>query len=54
MRMIEPDYEYAGFHYEIKYDGQRYWAFPHLGQHSAASKEKHRRAALEQYGVLNV
>jgi ATP-dependent DNA ligase len=51
MQLVEEKYEYAGFQYEIKYDGERYWAFALPGQHSAADKQKHRRAALEQYGV---
>jgi hypothetical protein len=52
MRLVEASYEYAGFKYEIKYDGERYWAFALPGQHAASNKEKHRRAAVEQYGVL--
>lgn len=37
------DYEYAGFHYHLT-DGAM---VPLPGQHNAASKDKHRRAALE-------
>lgn len=48
--MILQYYEYAGFLYNIviQEDG-RLVADPIPGQHSAASKDKHRRAALEQY-----
>lgn len=42
-------YEYAGFRYIIEMDeiGKPIRARPIDGQHSAASKEKHRRMALE-------
>lgn len=40
-------YEYAGFTYDI--DRFVKSATPHRGQHPAATKEKHRRAALEMF-----
>jgi len=40
-------YEYAGFHYTIVVDGDKVTVIPAAGQHPAASKEKHVRAALE-------
>ena len=39
-------YEYAGFKYVIDYDQGRYIAIPIQGQHRAANKEKHRKAAI--------
>jgi len=53
MKLLQPNYEYAGFKYEIKYDGEQYWAFPHAGQHPASLKERHRRAAVEQFKSEN-
>jgi hypothetical protein len=47
--IIPAEYEYAGFRYTIDQregDGQLR-AYPHEGQHPAANKEKHRRAAVE-------
>lgn len=50
--MILPaEYEYAGFRYTIDQregDGNLH-AYPHEGQHPAANKEKHRRAAVETF-----
>lgn len=47
------DHEYAGFRYRIVAmpceDGLWLEAYPHPGQHPAASKAKHRRAAVETY-----
>lgn len=41
-------YEYAGFIYEMNQDDNGRWiARPLDGQHPAASKNKHRRAAVE-------
>lgn len=40
-------YEYAGFHYIIDGEPKHLTAIPVQGQHAAASKEKHRRAAIE-------
>lgn len=47
----EPDtYEYAGFRYEVKrYNGRAVAMHPQEGQHPAAAKDKHRRAALESF-----
>lgn len=48
--LIHGNYVYAGFHYEIHDDGTgRSTAIPHEGQHRASLKEKHRRAACEQF-----
>ncbi len=46
-----PKVEYAGFIYEIvvNRDGSAAWASPAHGQHRAAAKEKHRRAAIEEF-----
>lgn len=48
MRKFE--HEYAGFHYTMTVgdDGRVIGAVPLPGQHPAASKERHRRAAIEQ------
>ena len=51
MQMPNPSFEYAGFQYEIKYDGERIRAFPLSGQHRAASKEKHCRATEGAYAL---
>jgi hypothetical protein len=43
-------YEYAGFQYWVKRDAQgKVNLTPCDGQHPAASKDKHRRAAMECY-----
>lgn len=42
-------YEYAGFQFEIETEHGRTIATPLPGQHPAAYKEKHARAAVEQY-----
>lgn len=44
-------YEYAGFEYQITKTSDRpdWQAVPLLGQHRAANKDKHRRAAIECY-----
>lgn len=42
-------YEYAGFRYNIVETGRSITATPCPGQHPAANKEKHRRAAVELY-----
>lgn len=42
-------YEYAGFVYEVIHDGETVRLTPIPGQHSAANKEKHIRAARECY-----
>ena len=41
--------EYAGFTYEISREGEIIYAIPTPGQHRAAYKEKHRRAAIEAW-----
>lgn len=46
MRFIA-NIEYTGFQYEIKYDGVRFHTFALPGQHPAANKEKHRKAAFD-------
>jgi len=54
MELIESNYEYAGFKYEIKCsDTGQLWAYPHAGQHPASLKERHRRAAVEQFKSEN-
>ena len=40
-------YEYAGFRYTITTDGNHLRAAPLPGQHRAAAKDKHLRAAVE-------
>ncbi len=48
--MIIPiTHEYAGFLYTIDGTPQRLTATPLPGQHRAANKEKHRRAAVETF-----
>ncbi len=43
-------YEYAGFHYDMEMkDGKAVWAHPQEGQHRAATKDRHRRAAVESF-----
>lgn len=43
-------HEYVGFHYDMLIEnGVAVAAFPLIGQHKAAGKEKHRRAAIETY-----
>lgn len=43
-------YEYAGFRYVMTRDDDGDWrAVPVEGQHKAASKEKHIRAAIEAF-----
>lgn len=49
MKVLNADYEYVGFHYTIMKDGLLTCAAPHLGQHPAAGKAKHIRAAVECY-----
>jgi len=46
-----PEIEYVGFRYWIDFapDGSPRAAIPFEGQHKAASKDKHCRAALEEY-----
>lgn len=42
--------EYAGFKYDITEDGDGgFTVTPLPGQHRAVNKDKHRRAALEEY-----
>lgn len=44
------DWEYAGFMYRLTSpEPHRIIATPHEGQHPAANKEKHRRAAVETF-----
>lgn len=44
------DWEYAGFMYRLTSpEPHRVIATPHEGQHPAANKEKHRRAAVETF-----
>lgn len=48
--MNHPEHEYAGFRYVIVHeDGEPVRAEPVEGQHPAAAKDKHRRAALETF-----
>ena len=49
MKVLDPEYDYAGFLYTILYDGMLTCASPHVGQHPAAGKAKHIRAAVECY-----
>lgn len=44
-------HEYAGFHYDMDLDdtGKAISAHPLIGQHKAAGKDKHRKAAVETY-----
>lgn len=49
MKVLDSDYEYAGFYYTILHDGMLTCASPHVGQHPAAGKAKHIRAAVECY-----
>jgi hypothetical protein len=46
--LLNADYEYAGFRYRVEQlmDGH-VQAIPLAGQHPAAAKDKHRRAAIE-------
>lgn len=44
--VVEPRYEYAGFDFEIRRDLIGYYAAALPGQHKAAHKGKHARAAL--------
>lgn len=46
-------HEYAGFLYEIKGDWPNFSAVPLAGQHPAAAKEKHRRAAADDFKEEN-
>lgn len=54
--MTNPTIEYAGFYYEIVEDEHGFArdAFPIRGQHKAASKDKHRRAACEEYDTKRI
>lgn len=46
--ILHPDYEYVGFRYVIEApDNTHILATPLPGQHPAAAKDKHRRAAVE-------
>lgn len=45
----EIHYEYAGFKYRFWWIGDHWVAEPMPGQHHAAYKDKHRRAAIEQW-----
>lgn len=47
--IIPATYEYAGFLYTIDGTLRRLTATPLPGQHPAANKERHRRAAVEQF-----
>ena len=47
--LIPAIYEYAGFLYRIDGTLRHMTATPMPGQHPAANKEKHRRAAVEQF-----
>lgn len=49
MKILNHDYEYAGFHYTIMHDGLLIQASPHSGQHPAAGKNKHIRAAIDGF-----
>lgn len=51
--MITTQYEYAGFIYHIfiNNDGQVISAIPAPGQHSAAMRERNKRAAIECFKV---
>lgn len=44
--VVDPNYEYAGFLFEIRSDPRGYYAVALPYQHIAAHKEKHARAAL--------
>jgi hypothetical protein len=50
-----PIYEYAGFRYTIEQRKGDDWlkAYPLPGQHPAANKDKHRRAAVEMFKQEN-
>ena len=49
--LIPAEHEYAGFHYTIDQREGDEWvkAYPHPGQHQAAWKDKHRRAAVDTF-----
>lgn len=49
LTVLEENWEYAGFRYRIIKDGMLTNASPHFGQHRAAGREKHLRAAIETY-----
>lgn len=53
--MPTPIYEYAGFRYTIEQRKGDDWlkAYPLPGQHPAANKDKHRRAAVEMFKQEN-
>jgi len=50
MKLLQPNYEYAGFFYSMARDEDgRITARAHQGQHPAALKDKNRRGAVEQW-----
>ena len=49
MAIVKQDHEYEGFHYTIMKEHGYHVAAPHVGQHPAAAKAKHIRAAIETY-----
>lgn len=49
MRSVICEIEYAGFYYTITLVDGFFYAEPKPGQHKAAGKDKHRRAAIEQF-----
>ena len=42
-------YDYTGFRYTMVPMNGTWSVVPHYGQHSAANKDRHKRAALEQF-----
>jgi hypothetical protein len=55
MHVLANYYDYAGFKYQIAETMTGTWAYPQPGldQHSAANKEKHRRAAVNCWKADN-
>lgn len=52
--IINPCYEYAGFRYQIVSENGRHYAVPIVGQHHAASRDRNKRNALEQFLLENL
>lgn len=49
MKTLKKEHEYAGFYYRIVKSQGLIQAVPFSGQHYAAWKDKHVRAAIEDY-----
>ena len=47
--VVKENHEYVGFQYRILKEKGLFVAAPHVGQHPAAGKAKHIRAAIETY-----